>query len=137
MLNNSANSFRRSKQELAVTVRAIIADIELLCDRMVDALHGNRPDSDIESIGYKLSEKYDCLEDHDPKNADEALRAIRFCLGEIENQSEDPSLTGQVVRIARKNTDFLEQALAAGDNVSYLRAGNGLQVPHRGPDRPD
>ena len=137
MLNNSANSFRRSKQELAVTVRAIIADIELLCDRMVDALHRDRPDSEIEAIGHKLSETYDCLEDHNPKNADEALCALRFCLGEIENQSEDPSLTGQVVRIARKNTDFLEQALAAGDNVSYLRAGNGLQVPHRGPDRPD
>ena len=137
MLNNSANSFRRSKQELAVTVRAIIADIELLCDRMVDALHGNRPDSDIESIGYKLSEKYDCLEDHDPKNADEALRAIRFCLGEIENQSEDPSLTGQVVRIARKNTDYLEQALAAGGNISYLHSGNGLPDRHTDRDRPD
>ena len=137
MLNNSANSNRRSKQELAVTVRAIIAEIELLCDRMVDALHRDRPDSEIEAIGHKLSETYDCLEDHNPKNADEALCALRFCLGEIENQSEDPSLTGQVVRIARKNTDFLEHVVAAGSNVSYLRAGNGLQVPRTGPDRPD
>lgn len=103
---------------------------------MTAALHGGNIEAEIEEIGQKLSERYDSLEDHDPENADEALRAIRFCLGEIENQSEDLSLTGQIIRISNKNLDYLENELAAGENVSYLRTGDAAAA-RRGRDMPD
>ncbi len=116
--------------------KKIISEIEFLCDRMTAALHGGDVEAEIEEIGQKLSERYDSLEDHDPENADEALRAIRFCLGEIENQSEDLSLTGQIVRITRKNIDYLEHRLAAGETLSYLQT-DGAAAARRGRGMPD